>query len=161
MAKFHSLNQSFINLIVYIFIFLLFSCAKPTVVTISNPEDKKMSCEELESSVVEAQKFKRDALQVREEKGANMARGILFWPAMAMSFHNADKAIKAANERTYHLLKIMKQKKCDGVDLVNAVILRTSTESIAGQLQAVKEMYKAGDLTEEEYIKAKRKILDY
>ena len=39
-----------------------------------------------------------------------MARFILFWPAMATSFHNADKAIRAANDRTYHLLKIMKKR---------------------------------------------------
>ena len=39
-----------------------------------------------------------------------MARMMLFWPAMATSFHNSDKAIRAANDRTYHLLKIMKKK---------------------------------------------------
>ena len=160
MEKFRSLKKFFINTVVYILILLLFSCANPTVVTITMPDDEKMNCEDLYNSVAESQKFKRDAMAIKEEDGANMARGMLFWPAMAMSFHNADKAIKAANERTYHLLKIMKEKKCEGVDLVNAEILRTATQSVAGQLMTVREMYKEGDLTKEEYIQAKRKILE-
>ena len=89
-----------------------------------------------------------------------MARIILFWPAMATSFYNADKAVRAANDRTYHLIKIMNEKKCNNVDLVNAEIVRNSTETIAGQLNLLKEMYKSGDLTKEEYSKAKRKVLD-
>ena len=47
-------------------------------------------------------------------------QAILFWPAMATTFANADKAIKAANDRTYYLLKIMKDKNCKNVDLVNS-----------------------------------------
>ena len=40
-----------------------------------------------------------------------MARMILFWPAMATTFHNADKAIRAANDRTFHLIKNNEKKK--------------------------------------------------
>ena len=89
-----------------------------------------------------------------------MARFILFWPAMATSFHNADKAIRAANDRTYHLLKIMKKKNCKNIDIVNSEILRGSSNTVAGQLNLLKEMYKAGDLTQEEFSKAKRKVLE-
>ena len=89
-----------------------------------------------------------------------MARMILFWPAMATTYHNADKAIRAANDRTYHLLKIMKKKNCKNVDLVNSEILKTSTGTIVGQLNMLKELYKSGDLTKEEFIKAKKKVLD-
>ena len=79
---------------------------------------------------------------------------------MATSFHNADKAIRAANDRTYHLLKIMNKKECKNIDLVNAKILKNSTETVAGQLYLLKEMYKSGDLTKEEFYKAKKKVLD-
>ena len=89
----------------------MFSCATPEVVDVKNPLDEKKNCNELEISVAQAQKFKRDALYEKENTGGNMARFILFWPAMATSYHNADKAIRAANDRTYHLLKIMKKKK--------------------------------------------------
>ena len=96
----------------------------------------------------------------KENTGGNMARMILFWPAMATTFHNADKAIKAANDRTFHLLKIMKDKNCKNVDLVSAEILKNSTQTIAGQLSILREMYKSGDLTKEEFIKAKKKVLE-
>ena len=36
----------------------------------------------------------------------------------------------------------------------------TSTNNVVGQLKGLKEMYKSGDLTKEEYKKAKKKILD-
>ena len=138
----------------------VFSCASPKVVEIKNPLDEKKSCKELESSVAEAQKFKRDALYEKNNTGGNMARMLIFWPAMATTFHNADKAIRAANDRTYHLLKIMENKNCKNVDLVNSTILRNSTETIAGQLNLLKEMYKSGDLTREEFSKAKKKVLE-
>ena len=139
---------------------LVLSCASPKVVEIKNPLDEKKTCDELENSVAEAQKFKRDALYEKNNTGGNMARMMLFWPAMATSFHNSDKAIRAANDRTYHLLKIMKKKNCQNVYLVNSEILRNSTETIAGQLNLLKEMYKSGDLTKEEFSKAKKKVLE-
>ena len=80
-----------------IFVFLL-SCATPEVVIVKDPLDEKKNCDELENSVAKTQKFKRDALYEKENTGGNMTRMILFWPAMATTFHNADKAIKAAND---------------------------------------------------------------
>ena len=142
-----------------VFLFIL-SCASPKIVEIKNPLDEKKTCKELESSVAEAQKFKRDALYEKNNTGGNMARMLIFWPAMATTFHNADKAIRAANDRTYHLIKIMENKNCKNVDLVNSTILRNSTETIAGQLNLLKEMYKSGDLTREEFSKAKKKVLE-
>ena len=142
-----------------VFLFIL-SCASPKIVEIKNPLDEKKTCKELESSVAEAQKFKRDALYEKNNTGGNMARMLIFWPAMATTFHNADKAIRAANDRTYHLLKIMENKNCKNVDLVNSTIIRNSTETIAGQLNLLKEMYKSGDLTREEFSKAKKKVLE-
>ena len=149
------------KILTFLSLFTLFiSCATPEVVDVENPLDQKKNCDELEIAVAEAQKFKRDALYEKENTGGNMARFILFWPAMATSYHNADKAIKAANERTYHLLKIMKKKNCDNVDLVNSEILRNSTETLAGQLNLLREMFKSGDLTREEFSKAKQKVLE-
>ncbi len=149
------------KILTFLSLFTLFiSCATPEVVDVENPLDQKKNCDELEIAVAEAQKFKRDALYEKENTGGNMARFMLFWPAMATSYHNADKAIKAANERTYHLLKIMKKKNCDNVDLVNSEILRNSTETVAGQLNLLREMFKSGDLTREEFSKAKQKVLE-
>ena len=45
---------------------------------------------------------------------------------------------------------------------INAQINKslTSTNNVVEQLKELKEMYKYGDLTKEEYKKAKKKILD-
>ena len=145
---------------IFLIIFFLFSCATPEVVMIKDPKDEKRNCEELENLVAEAQKFKRDALFEKENTGGNMARMILFWPAAATTFYNADKAIRAANDRTYHLVKIMKKKNCKNIDIVNSNILEKSTQDIASQLNMLKEMFKSGDLTKEEFTKAKKKLLE-
>ena len=79
---------------------------------------------------------------------------------MATTFHNSDKAIRAANDRTFHLLKIMKKKNCKNIDLVNSEILKNSTQTIVGELKMLKDLYKSGDLTKEEFTKAKKKVLE-
>ena len=89
-----------------------------------------------------------------------MARMILFWPAMATTFYNADKAIRAANDRTYHLINIMEKKNCQNVNVVNSEILKSSTLNVAGQLNMLREMFRSGDLTKEEFTKAKKKVLE-
>ena len=87
----------------YFFIILLTSCGKPTVVEISLPGDSDLSCKELDLKVMEAQKIKREAVIASDQTGANIARVAFYWPAWAMTLHNADKAIAAADDRTFHL----------------------------------------------------------
>ena len=141
---------------------LLHSCAKPTVVNVVLPSDEKLNCNQLENEVAETQKIKKDAEYAKEGTGGNVARMMLFWPAWARTLHNADVAIQAANDRNYHLINIMKKKNCKGVDNINAQINKstTSTDNVAGQLKVLKEMYDSGDLTKEEYVKAKKKVLE-
>ena len=110
--------------------------------------------------ISEAQKFKRDAQWEKEKEGANVARMILFWPALATTFANAEKAMKAADDRSYHIIKLMDKKNCSGVDTVRAEINKFSTNNVAAQLREVRDMYKSGDLTKKEFKKAKKKILD-
>ena len=138
-----------------------YSCAKPKVVNVILPGDKELSCEQLENSIAESQKLKSDAEYAKDGTGGNVARFLLFWPAWAQTLHNADVAIVAANDRIYHLLTIMKKKKCVELDKVEYQISKTpSYNNITGQLRELKKMYKSGDLTKEEYTKAKKKILD-
>ena len=149
-------------LVLGISIILLDSCAKPTVVSVVLPGDDELNCEQLENAVAESQKIKREAEYAKEDTGVNAARLMLFWPAWAQTLHNADVAIIAANNRIYHLFNIIKKKKCSVVDKVEDQITNTatSTNNVVGQLKGLKEMYKSGELTKEEYEKAKRKILD-
>ena len=147
-------------LVLSVSIILLNACAKPTVVNVVLPGDEELNCEQLENAVAESQKIKRDAEYAKEGTGGNVARVMLFWPAWAKTLHNADVAIMAANDRIYHLFNIMKKKSCSAVDKIEAQITNTTTSiSITGQLKELKEMYKSGDLTEEEYKKQKKKLL--
>ena len=41
-----------------------------------------------------------------------------------------------------------------------SIIRGSSTDNVAGQLKILKEMYDSGDLTQEEYTKAKKKVLE-
>ena len=67
----------------------------------------------------------------------------------------------AADDRSYHLVKIMKEKKCKNINIVSAEMEKTTSasENIADQLKTLKELYDSGGLTKEEYKKAKEKIL--
>ena len=156
------MNNFFKILFINIFIITVYSCAKPTVVEVVLPEDENMNCKQLENAVAETQKIKRDAEFAKEGTGGNVARLLLFWPAWAQTLHNADVAIQAANDRNYHLISIMKKKNCEGVENINNKIENsvTSKDDIATQLKILKEMYDSGDLTKEEYSKAKTKVLE-
>ena len=149
-------------LVLGISLILLNLCAKPAVVNIVVPGDEKLNCEQLENAVAETQKIKKDAEYAKEGTGGNVARLMLFWPAWAQTLHNADIAIQAANDRNYHLINIMKKKNCKGVDNINAQINKStsSTDNVAEQLKILKEMHDSGDLTQEEYTKAKKKALE-
>jgi len=140
----------------------LYSCAKPTVVNVVLPGDEELNCEQLENAVAESQKIKREAEYAKEGTGGNITRVMLFWPAWAKTLHNADVAVRAADDRIFHLFKIMKKKSCTNVDKIEAQILNIENKkiTITQQLKELKEMYKSGDLTKEEYKKAKKKILD-
>ena len=147
------------------FVFLN-SCAKPTVVDSIMPGDEELNCGGLKNAVAEAQRFIRDAESVKGGTGENITRGIFFWPAIVQSYSNANEAIAAANSRKVHLFNIMNDRKCKGVgELVvqTTTILqeetKSSKENLAQELKDLAELHKSGILTDEEFSKAKSKIL--
>ena len=152
-------------LILSICLIAINSCAKPTVVNVVMPGDEDLNCKQLKVEVAEALNFKRKAEYVKEGTGGNTARVILFWPAWAKTLHNADVAIVAADDRKYHLEKIMRKKNCKNIDKINNEISESSESSyssinIAEQLKELNKLYKSGALTEDEFINAKKKILN-
>ena len=86
-------------LILGVSLILFHSCAKPTVINVVVPGDETLNCKQLENEIDETQKIKRDAEYAKDATGGNIARVMLFWPAWAQTLHNADVAIKAANDR--------------------------------------------------------------
>ena len=150
------------NVLVLI-VFLISSCAKPLVVEIIQPGDDLLNCSELKQEIEETNKIKQEA-EFSKASGGNFARAILFWPAWAQSLNNADDAILAANNRSFHLIKVMRKKKCPGAENLEANIIDKTKNvvetNLAEQLKTLKDLYEDGHLSEEEYTKAKKKIIE-
>ena len=149
--------------VLILIVFLNFSCAKPLVVETIQPGDDVLNCKELKQEIEEAKKIKQEA-ELSKASGGNFARAILFWPAWAQSLNNADDAILAANNRSFHLIKVMREKNCPGADNLEVNIIdkpkNVAETNIADQLKTLKELYEDGHLSEEEYTKAKKKIIE-
>jgi len=135
---------------------LITSCAKPTIIEAKKLNDSKLDCEEIDLQIFEAQKFKADAEKVNTGASGNVTRLILFWPAWLKSINNAEKAIKAADDRVYHLSVLKRKKKC--ANLSNSGL--KTINSIAEELKELKKMYESGVISNYEYEKAKKKILN-
>ena len=149
--------------ILILMVLFIFSCAKPLVVETIQPGDDLLNCTELKQEIEEAKKIKQEA-EFSKASGGNFARAILFWPAWAQSLNNADDAILAANNRSFYLIKVMRKKNCPGSDSLEANIIDKQKNiietNLADQLKTLKELYEDGHLSEEEYTKAKKKIID-
>ena len=141
---------------------LLNYCAKPTVVDVIMPGDEKLNCGQLKDEYQETRRFKQEADAVKETNtGGNMTRTVLFWPALLKTLHNADIAAKAANDRAYHLVNIMKKKNCKEADKLFTEVTRASNSVyISSEIKKLNKLYKSGVLTKEEFTKAKKKVLD-
>ena len=154
--------KNVLNVLVVSFI-LLISCAKPTVVNVTLPNDDKLDCEKLEKSVDDAQEFRAKALSVTGNTPQNQARAHLFWPALMMTYLNASEAIAAANERTVHLVNIMQEKDCERLDKVLGHIASTprvqTLKDLTEAYNSLLKLYEAGGLTDKEYEYQKRKVL--
>ncbi len=147
----------------FLIFFFIFSCAKPFVVETTQPGDELLNCKELKLEIEETNKIKQEA-EFSKTSGGNFARAILFWPAWAQSLNNADDAILAANNRSFHLIKVMRKKKCPGAENLEANIIdkpkNVVETNLAEQLKSLKDLYEDGHLSEEEYTKAKKKLID-
>ena len=149
---------------ILVFVFL-YSCAKPTVVEVVQTGDELLNCTELKQEIEETNKIKDEA-EFSKDSGGNIARAILFWPAWAQSLNNADDAMIATNNRSFHLIKLMRKKNCPGAEELKVKISdkpikeNVSGSNLADQLKTLKELYEDGHLSEEEYTKAKKKIID-
>ena len=93
----------------------LAACAKPTVTDVAMPGDETATCGQLETEYKMARSLIADAEEEKGVTGDNVARLVLFWPAIIGTQMNANEAIDAANARQVHLLNIMRTKECEGL----------------------------------------------
>jgi hypothetical protein len=148
-------------LIIFLCLFVIQACAKPTVVDIKMPGDENLNCKELKEGVNETKRFRKEAIAARDVgTGGNVTRTMLFWPALVKTMHNADVAERAANDRAYHLIKIMKSKDCkDSEKLFDEITKKTTPVYVAAELKRLNKLYKKGIITLEEFDLAKKKVL--
>jgi len=151
--------KKYLNLLI-LFLVILSSCAKPTVVDITMPEDYKLNCEKLNNEYYETRRFKKEAQNAKDfNTGGNMTRTILFWPALVKTLHNADVAISAADARAYHVVEIMKNKKCKDTNKFYTELNKSISLTLSFEIKRLNKLYKRGVITEEEFITAKQKVL--
>ena len=94
------------------FIVLLSACASPEVVSERQVGDSSLTCSEIKSELREAEKFKDRARSEKGVTGTNVAAALFFWPAMLVTYSNAEEAIRAAEDRTDFLIGLADSKKC-------------------------------------------------
>ena len=90
----------------------LAGCASPTVVSRVKPMDNQLSCDQLQIERSEAERYKDEAKKVSGVTGGNVARALLFWPALIGTAMNANEAREAADTRMNNLAILMNQKNC-------------------------------------------------
>lgn len=152
-----------IHIIILFGLLIVFNyCAKPTVVDVTLPEDEKLNCKELEEGYQETRRFKKEAMNVKEvNTGGNITRTMLFWPALVKTIHNADIAMKAADDRGYHLVNIMKNRNCENANKFYTELTKTSVPVyVSTEIKKLYKLYLKGAITLEEYELAKKKILN-
>ena len=157
------MKKVIIILILGLNLILLNSCAKPTVVNVTLPKDNELNCEKLEDALADAQEFRKKAYRATGATVDNQLRGLLFWPALMMTYANAHEAIIAASERSVHLINIMQKKNCKNLDSILLEVQTTprvqTLKDLNETYKSLNELYKSGALTESEFITHKKKIL--
>ncbi len=155
------MNNFLKKLILLVSFVLLNSCASPTKLDVILPNDTKLNCDELLEAFVETREFRKKAESYRDPgTGGNMTRTMLFWPALVKSMHNADEAMRAADHRAFHLLKIMRKKKCEQTkELTLQITRKTSPVYYSMEIKRLYRQYRKGIITEEEFNQAKKKVL--
>ena len=80
------------------------------MVDVKKTGDADLSCKQIESEIAEADRFEKEARDEKGVTGKNVAAAVLFWPALIGTYHNAEEAIEAAQDRKENLLKLSEEK---------------------------------------------------
>lgn len=147
-------------IIFFILTLILVGCAgsaQHKVVSAYSAGDENLSCQDIQGEIIRAQVI---IDEVNSDKsgisGADVVDGLLYFPFNLIAKNqNYKNALQAADKRIERLVELQKEKGCQ-----NSVAETEEKKSqISSELKQLREMYDAGDLTKEEFNKAKNKLL--
>jgi hypothetical protein len=95
-----------------ILLLALSACATPEVITERQVGDSGLNCSQIAAEIQEAETFKKDARSEKGVTGTNIAAGLLFWPALLVTYSNSEEAIQAAGDRQDYLQNLADSKGC-------------------------------------------------
>lgn len=91
---------------------IIAACTTSEKVSVMQPGDQQLTCEQLETEFAQLEQVKRDAEADQGVNTANVAAVLLFWPAAVGNYMNADQAQKLVEDRRQHLMGIYNDKGC-------------------------------------------------
>ncbi len=139
---------------------LVVSCAgsaQHEVVSANKAGDARLSCSELDAEIVRAQVIIDGVSQDKQGiSGADWVDGLLWFPFNLIAKNqNYKNATQAADRRIETLQNYKEKKNCDS----NQQAISEKSANIVSELNQLSEMYKAGDITKDEFEAAKRNLL--
>lgn len=87
-------------------------CATTTKVAVEQPGDKQFTCEQLKEQFSKLDSINQEADGNKGVTATNVAAVLFFWPAVAATYMDADKAEKLVAQRREHLMRIYNSKSC-------------------------------------------------
>lgn len=91
---------------------LLGACANPEVVSKRQTGDTALTCDEIKKEIAETENFEEEARREKGVTGTNVAAGLLFWPALLVTYNNVGEAVDAAKDRREYLFELGNEKGC-------------------------------------------------
>ena len=143
------------------FSLIFFGCAGSAshdVVTANKAGDNEMNCQAIDSEIVKTQVIIDGVNKDKEDvSGADIVDGILWFPFnLIAKHHNYKDALEAADRR---LEKLHELKRANGCRSTDTEIKKRSDDTLA-KLEKLSAMHKQGDLTDDEYKTAKKKLIE-
>jgi hypothetical protein len=133
--------------------------AQHKVVSSNQAGDGSLTCEQISGEIVKTQVIIDDVNKDKDDiSGADVVDGILWFPFNLIAKNNNYKdALEAAGNRIKALKDLRKEKNCS---VASASASASKAEGLAAELQKLGAMREKGLLTNEEYMEAKKKLLD-
>jgi hypothetical protein len=134
-------------------------CARSMAVERVQMRDNELTCNQLLAEIQEAERFRRSAEDNKGFTGTNTAAVLFFWPALFMTYSDANEAIRAADERKAHLTRLYNEENCE-MDKERGQTNPIATDShIEARLQELKGLLDQGLISPDEYWQKREEIL--